>query len=439
MSRSPGRSLRRTSAVTALAVAGLLASGLVGTAEAARTTVTGTVKTDAGTPVAGVKVSIKVGSRKAVTTTTNASGAFSANVRTGNAKIGLVSPSAPVADLPQSWRFKRITTSITNNQVLKFSLPPTSNVAVTVRRSKSTTPIPGAAITQCLASTSSADRYAVLAGSTKVAPRQNFTGAVTDADGQVTLSSFKDSSLGRLCAGFVQTDGGATTTYAARGPIKDATSDIAMNIYAPVVVPQEGVVQDSTASGAEGMKVALRSAGGQVDSVSTVTSSTGDFLTEIAEGSVFARFSSRSLSGTTAPPANMPRSFKATIDGTADGLTPWVVQLPATVTLTVEVVNADGSPVKNAVIRPASGGVLDAANPATLVAGQPDAQLSQLIYGDALSDDAGMTSARLFPDSALGAFKITKNAGGGKTRSTVVAAGTVLTSSTQITVVLPPA
>ncbi len=431
--------MRRTTAVTALAVAGLLATGLVGTAEAARTTVTGTVTTDAGAPVAGVKVSIKVGSRRAVTTTTNASGAFSANVRTGNAKIALASPGAPVANLPQSWSVKRIATSISNNQVLKFSLPPTSNVAVTVRRAMSTAPIPGAAITQCLASTSSADRYAVLAGATKVAPRQNFTGAVTDADGQVTLTSFKDSTLGRLCAGFVQTDGGATTTYAARGPIKDATADVAMNIYAPVVVPQDGIVQDSTTSGVEGMKVALRSAGGQVDSVSTPTTSTGDFLTEVAPGSVFARFSSRSLSGTTAPPVNVPRSFKATIDGSADGLTPWVVQLPETVTLTVEVLNADGSPVKNAVIRPASAGALDAANPGTLVAGQPDAQISQLIYGDALSDGVGLTSARLFPDTSLGAFKVTKNVGGGKTRSTVVAAGTVLTSSTQITVVLPPA
>lgn len=437
MSHSPWRSFRRTSAVSAVAVA-LLSTGLAGTADAARTTVSGKVTTAAGVAVPGVKVSIKVGRRQPVVTTTNTSGTFSANVRTGNAKISLVGPETPAPGLPPTWSFKRIKTGITNNRVLNFSLPQTSNVAVTVFRSMTTTPIPGATIKQCLASTSAADPHVVLAGSAAVAPRQNFGGAVTDSAGQVVLKSFRDATLGRLCAGFVESTQ-ATTTYAARGPIKDATSNIAMNIYAPQVVPQAGVVSDSTTSGAAGVKVAMRSAGGQVDSVSAPTSASGDFLTEIAAGTVFARFSSRALAGVNPLSPNIPRSFKATVDGTADGLSPWVVQLPATVTLTVEVMNANGTPVKNAAIRPVTSGVLDKANSAVLVAGQPDAQISQLIYGDGLSNDTGMMSARLFPDSALGAFTVTKNVGGGARRVATVPAGTVLTSNTQITVVLPPA
>jgi hypothetical protein len=66
-------------------------------------------------------------------------------------------------------------------------------------------------------------------------------------------------------------------------------------------------------------------------------------------------------------------------------------------------------------------------------------RISQLIYGDNLNNDLGITSARLFPDSSLGQFLVTKSIGGGVSRTATVAAGTVLTSSTQITVVLPAA
>ena len=79
------------------------------------------------------------------------------------------------------------------------------------------------------------------------------------------------------------------------------------------------------------------------------------------------------------------------------------------------------------------------ANSAVLVSGQPAAQITQQIYGDGLSNNLGITSVRLFPDTSLGAFTVTKNIGGGVSRTTTVAAGTVLTSSTQVTVVLPPA
>ncbi|MEO8105704.1 MAG: hypothetical protein ABI720_00145 [Actinomycetes bacterium] len=436
MSHSPLRSVRRTAAV-ALAV-GLLSTGLATTADAARTTVSGQVTTAAGVAVPGVKVSIKVGRRQPVVATTDASGAFSANVRTGKAKIALVGPATPAPDLPPSWSFTRIRAGVTNNEVLNFSLPATSTVAVKVLRSKTNTPIPGSSIQQCLTSTSDADPHVVLAGSAAVSPSQNFVGAVTDSLGEVALTSFKDATLGRLCAGFVET-GPATTIYSARGPIKDATADVAMNIYAPQVVPQAGTVTDSASLGAAGVKVALRSASGQVDSISEPTSASGDFLVDIAPGSVFARFSSRALGSANPPPPNIPRSFQATIDGIADGLSAWDVQLPATVTLTVEVINADGTPVKNAVIRPAAGGALDKADSAVLVAGQPDGQISQLIYGDGLSDTKGMTFARLFPDAALGAFTITKNVGGGARRVATVTAGTVLTSDTTITVVLPAA
>jgi hypothetical protein len=165
----------------------------------------------------------------------------------------------------------------------------------------------------------------------------------------------------------------------------------------------------------------------------------GAFSAEVASGSVFARFSSRSLSAIAAPPTNIPRSFKATIDGTANGATPWVVNLPATVKLDVKVLNSDGSPVENAVVRPLTTGAYDAANSAVLVAGQPAAQITQQIYGDSFSNNLGITSVRLFPDTSLGSFLVTKNIGGGLSRTTTVAAGTVLTTSTQITVVLPPA
>jgi hypothetical protein len=437
MSLAPRRSLRRTTTVAAVAAVGLISTGLVGTAQAANTTVTGTVRTSAGTAVAGATVTIKVGTKTPVLATTNSSGAFSVATQTGGATIELTSPTAAVAGLPQSWAFKGVGTTIASGANLAFTLPATTNVAVKVQRSKALTGIPGARITQCLSSTSAADPHVVLPGSAAVAPTQGFTGAVTDATGAVTLKSFKDTTLGRLCAGFVETTGGATTTYAARGPIRDASVDTAMNIFAPQVLPQAGTVRDSTAAAKAGVKVAIRSAGGQLDSASAPTTANGAFSTQVAPGSVFARISSQSLSGTVAPPTNIPRAFKATIDGTSDGIAAWNINLPATVTLSVKVINPDGTPVENAVIRPLTIGAFDSANAAGLVAGQPNALITQQIYGDSLSNNLGITSARLFPDSSVGAFTVTKNIGGGLSRTTTVAAGTVLTSSTQITVTLP--
>ncbi len=440
MSLAPRRSLRRTTTVAAVAAVGMLGTGLIGTAQAAPpTTITGTVKTATGTAVAGAQVSIKVGIKTPVVATTNSSGAFSVSTPTGGATVELTSPTAAVAGLPQSWAFKGVSTTIASGSVLAFALPATTNVAVKVQRSKTLVGIPGAQVVQCLASTSAADPHVVLPGSAAVAPTQNFTGAVTDATGAVTLKSFRDATLGRLCAGFVETTGGATTTYAARGPIRDASVDTAMNIFAPQVLPQVGTVKDSTAAAKAGVKVAIRSAGGQLDSTSAPTTETGAFSTQVAPGTVFARISSQSLSGTVAPPTNIPRAFKATIDGTSDGIAAWNVNLPATVTLSVKVVNQDGTPVENAVIRPLTIGAFDNANSAQLVAGQPNAQITQQIYGDSLSNNLGITSARLFPDSYVEAFTVTKNIGGGVSRTTTVAEGTVLTSSTQITVVLPPA
>ena len=430
--------LRRKLPVTAVAVAGLLGSALVGTAVAAPTTVTGTVKTATGANAAGVKVSIKVGAGAAVTATTNANGQFSLAGQTGSGAIELSNTTVNAA-LPQAWSIKGITTNITSNAVLNFTLPATSVVSVNVSRSGATgAAIAGAAVGQCSAGTSAANTAVVLPGTAAVAPTQDFPGAVTSATGAVTLTAFKDSTLGRLCARFTTTDAGATTTYAARSGIKDASADLFFPIKVASVVEQAGTVKDSTAAGKADLKVALRSASGQIDSASPLTTAAGAFTTRVAAGEVFARISGSSLSNTVAPPTNIPRAFKATFDATASGA-PWSVTLPATVTLTVKVQNADGSAVSGAVIRPAAGSSFGAANSAVLVAGGAAATLTQQIYGDAKSDAAGLTSARLFPDSTLGAFRVLKNVGGGNIREILVPAGQVLTSAKQITVTLPPA
>ncbi|HEX5017970.1 MAG TPA: hypothetical protein VFX15_10350 [Actinomycetes bacterium] len=430
--------MRRSAAVTTVVAAGLLGTGLVGVANAANTTVTGSVKTAGGVGVPGVAVTVKVGTQTR-NATTNGSGNFSLTARTGTATVTLNSPATPTAGLPQVWQFKNVSATIGTNQVLNFSLPATSSVAVKTLRAKTTTTIPNVAVDQCSKATSDANAHVVLAGSPAVAPTQDFTGATTDAAGMVTLNAFKDSTFGRLCGRFTETTGGATTTYAARGPIRDATVDTTMNIFAPQVVTQAGTVRDSLANGKSGVKVALRSAGGQVDSVSAPTTATGAFSTQISPGNVFARISSRSLSAAVAPPTNIPRSFKATIDGTADGTTPWAVNLPGTVTLTVKVQNADGSPVKNAIVRPLTTGAFDAANSAVLVAGQPSATITQQIYGDNLSGDNGEVYVRLFADSNLGGFKVIKNLAGTSSRETTVPAGNVVISNTSIIVTLPPA
>jgi len=424
-------SLRRTLPVTALAVAALLGTGLAGTANAANTTVTGTVKTALGTPVAGASVSIKVGN-KTINATTSATGAFSASgVTTGAATISLGNGSAN-AELPPVWAINAVSTSIATAAVLNFTLPATSAVSVLV--SQVGTPIAGAKISQCTAS-SPADPAVVLAGSAAVAPTQDFTGATTSAAGDVVIRSFKDATLGRLCAAFTASDLGATTKYVVRSGMIDATADTSKKVYVPAVTEQAGTVKDSTNTGKDGVKVAIRSAGGQIDSTSPVTTATGAFTTQVAAGNVFARISSRSLKGAVAPPTNIPRAFKATFDATAG--TPWSVNLPATVDLTVKVVNPDGSPVSGAVIRPAAGSSYGAANSATLVAGAGTAAITQQVYGDTFSTALGLTTARLFPDSNLAAFQIVKNVGGGLKRTVEVPAGTNLSSSTQITVTLP--
>ena len=430
--------IRRKLPLTALAVAGLLGSALVGNAAAAATTVTGTVKTATGANAAGVMVSIKVGGGAAVTATTNANGQFSLAGQTGSGTIELSNTTVNAA-LPQAWSIKGVTTNITSNAVLNFTLPATSVVNVKVTRAGTTgAAIAGAAVGQCSAGTSGANTAVVLPGTAGVAPTQDFPGAVTNATGDVTLTAFRDSTLGRLCARFTTTDLGATTTYAARSGIKDASADVFFPIKVANVVEQAGTVKDSTAAGQANLKVALRSASGQIDSASPLTTAAGAFTTRVAAGEVFARISGSSLSNTVAPPTNIPRAFKATFDATASGA-PWSITLPATVTLTVKVQNADGSPVKGAVIRPAAGSSFGAANSAVLVAGGSAATLTQQIYGDAKSDAAGLTSARLFPDSTLGAFRVLKNVGGGSVREVIVPAGQVLTGAKQITVTLPAA
>ena len=421
--------------VTALVVAALLGSGLVGTANAAQTTITGTVKTSLGAGVSGVKVSVKVSGGAVKVGTTTSTGTFSMNVQTGSASIQLFNSTANEA-LPQVWDIKGIATSITSNAVLNFTLPATSAVALKVTQGG--TAVAGAGITQCSAATSQADTAVVLPGTAAVTPTQDFVGATTNATGDVTVQSFKDATLGRLCARFNTTTLGAVTTYAARSGIINATTNTAKTIFVPVVAEQAGTVKDSTASGQAGLQVAVRSASGQADSTSPPTTAAGAFTTQSAAGDVFVRVSGTSLSSTVAPPPNIPRAFKATFDATSSG-TPWNITLPATVTLTVNVQNSDGTPVNGVVIRPAVGSSYGTANSVTLLAGAAAATLTQQVYGDAKSGDNGVTSARLFPDSSLGAFRVLKNVGGGVTRQVTVPAGTILTGASTITVTLPAA
>ena len=426
--------LRRRLPVTVLVAAGLLTTGLVGTAAAAQTTVTGTVKTALGATVSGVQVSVKVGTTTKLATT-DSTGKFSVATQTGTATLGLSSTTA-TAGLPQTWSVKGVSTSITSNAVLSFTLPAVSTVAIQVAQNG--TPIVGASVSQCTPSTSQADAAVVLAGTAAVAPTQDFTGSVTSATGGVTLNSFKDATLGRLCARFSATTLGAVTTYAARSGMIDATLNTGKTIFVPKVAEQAGTVKDSTGGGHAGLKVAIRSASGQADSLSPLTTAAGGFTTQVAAGGVFARISGLSLSSTVAPPLNIPRAFKATFDATAS-TTAWAVKLPATVNLNVVVQNPDGSPVQGAVIRPAVGSSYGAANSATLLTGAAAATLTQQVYGDGKSTAAGLVSARLFPDSSLAAFRVLKNVGGGKIREVVIPVGTVLTAAKQITVTLPAA
>jgi hypothetical protein len=437
MSFSSWRSVRRSAAVTSVVAVGLLGSGFVGVANAANTNISGTVKTSGGTGVAGVVVAVKVGNQTKNATTT-ASGSFSiSGVQTGSATVTLNSPAAPAAGLPQVWAVKNVSTSIAANAVLNFSLPATTTVTANV--SVAGTPVQGAAISQCSADNDAANPAVVLAGSAAVAPTQEFTGATTNASGQAALSVFADTTFGRLCGTFSQTVGGQVNDYLARSGVKDSTVTPSMTLFVPATVAQTGTVKDSTATGQAGLKVAIRSAGGQVDSASAPTTTAGAFSSLIAPGNVFARFSGRSLSNTVAPPTNIPRSFKATIEGSSTGATPWAVNLPATVTLTVKVQNADGSPVNNAIVRPLTTGGFDAANSAAIVAGQPNAQITQQIFGDNLSGANGEVYVRLFADSNLGSFKVIKNLAGTSSREATVPAGNVVVTNTTITVTLPPA
>jgi hypothetical protein len=435
MSLSAWRTVRRSAAVTTVVAAGLLGTGLTGVAHAANTNISGSVKTSGGTGVAGVTVAVKYGNTTK-TATTSASGTFSiSGVQTGSATVNLGSPASPAAGLPRTWDVKNVSTSIVAAGVLNFTLPATTTVTANI--APSGVAVQGAAITQCSADNDAANAAVVLAGSPAVAPTQDFTGATTNASGQAALSVFPDSTFGRLCGAYSQTSGGMVTDYLARSGVKDSTVTPSMTLFVPATVAQTGTVKDSTAAGKSGLKVAIRSAGGQVDSASAPTTATGAFSTLIAPGNVFARISGRSLSNTVAPPTNIPRSFKATIDGSSTGASPWAVQLPATVTLTVKVQNADGTPVKNAIVRPLGVGGFDAANSASIVAGQPNAQITQQIYGDNLSGANGEVYVRLFGDSNLGGFKVIKNLAGTASREATVAAGTVVVSNTTVTVTLP--
>jgi hypothetical protein len=437
MSFSAWRSARRSAAITAVTAAGLLGTGLVGVANAANTTITGSVKTSGGIGVAGVAVAVKVGTQTK-NATTGANGSFSiSGIQTGAATVTLNGPATPAAGLPQVWQVKNVATTVVSSGVFNFSLPATTTVTANVGLAG--TPVGGAAISQCSADNDAANAAVVLAGSAAVAPTQEFTGAVTNASGQAALSVFADSTFGRLCGAFSQTAAGTVNKYLARSGVKDSTVTPAMTLFVPSTVTQTGTVKDSKANGKADLKVAIRSAGGQVDSTSAPTTTGGAFSCLVAPGNVFARISGRSLSNTVVPPTNIPRSFKATIDGTANGTTAWDVNLPATVTLTVKVQNADGTPVKNAIVRPLATGGFDAANSAALVAGQPNAQISQQIYGDNLSGANGEVYVRLFGDSNLGSFKVIKNLAGTSSREATVAAGTVVVSNTTITVTLPPA
>ena len=428
-------SLRRKLPAALLVVVGLLGSGLAGTADAAQTTVTGTVKTALGATVSGVQISVRTGGGALKTATTNATGQFSLIAPTGPATIRLNNTTVNAA-LPQTWNIRGISTSITSGAVLNFRLPATSTVAVTVAQAG--TPISAAAVAACDPTTTQADPAVVLAQTTAAVPTQDFTGATSSATGDVTLHAFKDAALGRLCARYSTTTLDATTTYAARSGLIDAATDTAKTIFVPVVAEQTGAVKDSTNAAQAGLAVAVRSAGGQADSTSPLTTAAGAFTTQSAAGGVFVRISGSSLSSTVAPPNNIPRAFKATFDATSTG-TPWSIALPATTTLTVKVQNADGTPVNGAVIRPAVGSSFGVADGVTMLAGASPATLTQQIYGDGRSNALGLTSARLFPDSSLAAFRVLKNVGGGLVRAVTVPAGTALTGAKQITVTLPAA
>lgn len=437
MSLSVWRNVRRSAAITSVVAVGLLGTGLTGVANAANTNISGSVKTSGGTGVAGVTVAVKFGNTTK-TATTSASGTWTINsVQTGSATVSLTSPTAAVAGLPRVWDVKNVSTTIVSNGVLNLTLPATTTVTATV--APGGVPVQGAAISQCSADNDAANPAVVLAGTAAVAPTQEFTGTTTNASGQAALSVFGDSTFGRLCGAYSTTASGQVTNYLARSGVKDAATTPAMTLFLPTRVTQAGTVKDSTGSGKADLKVAIRSAGGQVDSTSAPTTATGAFSCLIAPGNIFARISSRSLSNTVAPPTNIPRSFKATIDGSSTGASPWAVQLPATVRLTVKVQNTDGTLVSNAIVRPTTNGGFDAANSAGLVSGQPNAQISQQIFGDNLSGANGEVYVRLFADSELGSFKVIKNLAGTASRQVTVPAGNVVVNNTTVTVTLPAA
>lgn len=318
MSLSRPRSLRRTTTLTTVAAVGLLGTGLLGTAQAApptSTTVTGTVKTASGTGVSGVKVNIKVGTTTAVSATTSSTGAFSATVRTGTATVDLIGPTAPATGLPQVWAFKNVGTSIVNNGVLTFTLPAASPETARVQRAN--VGVAGVPVVQCGAATSTADAAVVLVGSAAVAPTQDFTGATTNASGDVVINAFGDTTFGRLCGAYTQTVDGAATDFLARSGVKDTAAISGIALFAPPTVPQTGTIKDNLGNAKSGLTVAFRSAGGQVDSASAPTSTSGAFSCAIASGSVFARLNSRSLSSTLAPPTNYSDGLSNNLGGTA--------------------------------------------------------------------------------------------------------------------------
>ena len=417
--------------LTALAAAALLATSLVGTAQAAQ--VTGTVKTSTGTGVAGVQVSIKVGAAAAVQVTTDATGAFTApGVDPGAATMSLTGPATANAALPQVWSIKGIAKTIAGGDVLNFSLPAVATVNMHV--AQNAVPVVGAKLTHCVPTTP-ADPTVVLTGGGSVSATQDWTGAVTNATGDYALKVFKDATLDRVCAGFTSPDGGASTVYLVRSGMVDASADVPFKqIFIPAVVAQDGIVKNGTGTAQAGVKVAIRSSGGQIDSTYAATPAAGTFTTRTPAGDdLFVRLSSTSLKQAVVPPTNVPRAFKATFDAVAGAS--MTVNLPQTVTLTVHVTNPDGSPVKGALIRPLAGG-FGAANPATLVTGAGVATLTQQIFGDDYTNALGNATVRLFPDTTLAGYQVIKSAGHHTQRHINVAASS-LTANMTTNVTLP--
>jgi hypothetical protein len=294
---------------------------------ASAATVSGTLHSAAGEPVANASVSFYGGFAE---TTTAPDGSFSLAAPAGECFLEIDS-TGPNPGLPPSWRFFGPASDCSADRDLgEIDLPATSTLTVEVLDDEGAA-IPGTRVV----SPEMEPPPVEFEGGSLAQVRSLPEAVTTDGNGRASFTVFAGSFRALHSHGWVEPPAGSGYAFTSFG-VPAMEGDTTVVVHAVHAVHLSGTLRDAGGEPVSGASMVL---GGSPAGVETTTAADGSFSIEGAPDGHYLSISGHGLPGL--PPRWKLNTewFQFTSDLERD------VVLPPTSTLTVEVLNAKGAPI----------------------------------------------------------------------------------------------